>query len=70
MDNIANVHSIHYEVGSGTAIGAVKLSNFIPWDIDADTYVTKPVFMELFSSKAQMGIVAFEKAGMKGNNSQ
>ena len=29
-------YGIYYEIESGTLLGAVKLGNFIPWDIDLD----------------------------------
>ena len=29
-------HGVYYELESGSALGGVKLSNFIPWDIDMD----------------------------------
>jgi hypothetical protein len=29
-------HGAYYELGSGSALGGVKLSNFIPWDLDMD----------------------------------
>ena len=36
LEHVSRVHNIDYELGSGSALGAVKLQNFIPWDIDID----------------------------------
>ena len=30
---------IHYEISSGSALGAVKLGNYLPWDIDGELFV-------------------------------
>jgi hypothetical protein len=39
MDRIADIAGLHYELDSGSVLGAVKLHNFIPWDIDGDLYI-------------------------------
>lgn len=39
MNLISDQLGLHYEVDSGTLLGAVKLNNFIPWDIDGDIYI-------------------------------
>ena len=36
LETIANKLGIEYSLDSGSALGAVKLGNFIPWDIDMD----------------------------------
>ena len=66
MDQLADQYDFHYEIGAGTALGAVKLNNFIPWDIDADTHVNKSTFIKYFVQKDGAGSKAFKKAGIKG----
>lgn len=36
---MAHELNIDYQLDSGSALGAVKLQNFIPWDIDIDIYL-------------------------------
>ncbi|XP_023337539.1 uncharacterized protein LOC111708410 [Eurytemora carolleeae] len=36
LEFIRDKYGIYYEIESGTLLGAVKLGNFIPWDIDLD----------------------------------
>ena len=55
-------------MGCGTAIGAVKFNNFIPWDIDTDTFVNKDIFMKYFGDKNGAGYKAFRESGIKGFN--
>ena len=44
----------------------MKLNNFIPWDIDADTHVNKEIFMKYFGNKNGAGYKAFKESGIKG----
>lgn len=39
MEVVAKKLGLHYELNSGSLLGAVKLHNFIPWDIDGDMYI-------------------------------
>ena len=67
LDSIAEAYKFHYEIGAGTALGTVKLSNFIPWDIDADTHVNQEIFMKYFAKEGAAGSKAFDAAGIKGS---
>ena len=40
MNLVAKETGLHYELDSGSILGAVKLNNFIPWDIDGDIYIS------------------------------
>ncbi len=39
VDAIAREHRFHYELDSGSALGAVKLGHYLPWDIDGDIVI-------------------------------
>jgi hypothetical protein len=54
----------HYELDSGSLLGAVKLNNFIPWDIDGDLYIPSEQ-LHIFDRGAP-GALAFEEAGIEG----
>lgn len=58
IDAICRKYDITYYAAGGTTIGAIRHKGFIPWDDDADIYMTRENF-EKFR-------VAFNKEGMKG----
>ncbi len=40
LNLISQETGLHYELDSGSLLGAVKLNNFIPWDVDGDLYIS------------------------------
>lgn len=41
IDQICRENDIHYALGGGTAIGAIRHRGFVPWDDDIDLYMTR-----------------------------
>lgn len=41
IDQVCRENDIHYSLGGGTAIGAIRHRGFIPWDDDIDLYMTR-----------------------------
>ena len=65
FDRAAEKLGFHYEIDSGTLLGAVKFNNFIPWDVDGDVYVPTRSIFKFFQPK-QKGTKSLEKEGISG----
>ena len=65
LDNLSEELDFHYEIDSGTLLGAVKFNNFIPWDVDGDVYVQTQSIFQFFQPK-QKGTKSLEKEGISG----
>lgn len=47
LDEVCKKHNIIYYLAGGTLIGAVRHRGFVPWDDDADLYMTRDEFQKL-----------------------
>ena len=47
IDAICSKHNITYYLAGGTALGAVRSNDFIPWDDDMDLYITRSNYEKL-----------------------
>ena len=65
FDRLSSELSFHYEIDSGTLLGAVKLNNFIPWDLDGDLFMSSHAIFEYFQ-EGQMGTKYLQKEGISG----
>ena len=62
LEGLAVEKGLEYEITDGTVLGAVKLGNFIPWDIDADVEFRTSQFSEWKGGGA--GASALKEAGI------
>ena len=73
FDKLSEELGFHYEIDSGTLLGAVKFNNFIPWDIDGDVYISSSAIFDFFQA-GQQGTMSFETERISGvytiNNSK
>ena len=65
FDRISDELGFHYEIDSGTLLGAVKFNNFIPWDIDGDVYVSTKAINDFFQP-GQKGTRSLQEEGILG----
>ena len=65
FDRISDELGFHYEIDSGTLLGAVKFNNFIPWDIDGDVYVSTKAIYDFFQP-GQKGTRSLQEEGILG----
>ncbi len=49
LDRFCTENSIHYYLGFGTLIGAIRHNGFIPWDDDCDIIIPRPDLRKLES---------------------
>lgn len=51
IDGICRKNGIEYYLAAGTALGAVRHHGFLPWDDDADIYMTKENWEKFYRLK-------------------
>ena len=64
FDKWCNQHKLHYSIGEGTLIGAVRHQGFIPWDDDIDLLMPRydfDKFVELYDGEYRLISLRTEK---------
>ena len=54
IDSICRENEIEYYLGAGTALGAARHQGFLPWDDDADIYMTDENWRKFYSVRDQI----------------
>lgn len=54
IDALCQKNNIEFYLAAGTALGAVRHHGFIPWDDDADIYMTKENWLKFFAIRGQL----------------